>query len=162
MTASCTIKSERLQRVGGVIRNRRLVRGKPEGGLTIELLPPTRFPRLGMEGWSIFLMMQMFWCFLALGPARWAFITPCTQASVFWWLSHFGNPKSFSQITSALVQQKQTLRWSFGQVAYLGGDPRSRKVNQESKEKDKGWVMKQVSPLGTWSSLPLGTFWGTT
>ena len=30
-------------------------------------------------------------------------------------------------------------------------------MNQEREENDTGCVMKQVSPVGTWSSLPLGT-----
>lgn len=49
MTASCNIKSERLGCVGGVIRNRRLVREKPEGGFVTGLLLPIRFPGRGME-----------------------------------------------------------------------------------------------------------------
>lgn len=36
--------------MGGVIRNRRLVREKPEGGLFTGFLPPTGFPVWEMEG----------------------------------------------------------------------------------------------------------------
>lgn len=55
MTASCTIKSERPGCLGGVIRNKRLVREKPEGGLITE---PQDFP--GEGGGAFSLMMQMF------------------------------------------------------------------------------------------------------
>lgn len=67
MTASCTIKPERLQCVGGVLRNRRLVRGKPEGGLTIEFYLQQDSPDWGWRddhflsgGRDVFLMIQMF------------------------------------------------------------------------------------------------------
>lgn len=55
MTVSCSIKSERLGCLGGVIRNRRLVREKPEGGLITQLQD---FPGVGRG--DFFLMMQMF------------------------------------------------------------------------------------------------------
>lgn len=44
--------------MGGVIRNRRLVSEKPEGGLITGLLPETIFPGQGSRG-HFFLLMQM-------------------------------------------------------------------------------------------------------
>lgn len=74
--------------MGGVIRNRRLVREKPEGGLSTGLLPPRRFPRWGVEDdhflswWRERLPNDanvLILSGLCIGPARWALlIIPCT------------------------------------------------------------------------------------
>lgn len=62
--------------MGGVIRNRRLVREKPEGGLITRLPPTTRFPRSGWRGLLPNDANVPIPAGLCRGSARWALITP--------------------------------------------------------------------------------------
>lgn len=75
--------------MGGVIRNRRLVREKPEGGLITRLPPTTRFPRSGRRGLLPNDANVPIPAGLCRGSARWALITPrtCGQACSSHYLS---------------------------------------------------------------------------
>lgn len=68
--------------MGGVVRNRRLVSEKPEGGLITGLLPETIFPGQGSRGHFPTDADVLILSGLYVGPARWALNIPCTHGQV--------------------------------------------------------------------------------